>query len=154
MGINQCKARSRPYKRCQLHNARNRYSHLLAWLITCQSSQLGYLSSQSQSESYVKRKYPFNWGLEHNSAFQLKKKEIAAAPIFAYYNPKKPTVLQTNASCKGLGACLLQNQKPVYFASRALSVMQKGYVAIELKSLAVTWAMESSITFCTVMNLH
>ena len=31
---------------------------------------------------------------------------------------------------------------PVYFASRALSETQKGYVAIELKSLAVTWAME------------
>ena len=70
------------------------------------------------------------------------KKEIAAAPILAYHNPKKPTVLQTNASCKGLGACLLQNQKHVYFTSRALSETQKGYVAIELKSLAVAWAME------------
>ena len=51
-------------------------------------------------------------------------------------------VLQTDASCKGLGACLLQNEKPVYFASKALTEMQKGYVAIELESLAVTWAME------------
>ena len=81
-------------------------------------------------------------GPEHDGAFQLIKKEIAAAPILAYYNPKKPTVLQTDASCKGLGAWLLQNQKPVYFASKALSEMQKGYVAIELESLAVTWAME------------
>ena len=89
-----------------------------------------------------KEKVPFNLGPEHDGAFQLIKKEIAAAPILAYYNPKKPTVLQTNASCKGLGACLLQNQKPVYFASRALSEMQKGYVAIELKSLAVEWVME------------
>ena len=37
---------------------KSRYSHLLAWLTTCQSSQLGYLSLQSQSEIYVKRKYP------------------------------------------------------------------------------------------------
>ena len=51
-------------------------------------------------------------------------------------------VLQTDASCKGLGACLLQNEKPVYFASKALTEMQKGYVAIELESLVVTWAME------------
>ena len=65
-----------------------------------------------------------------------------AALILAYYNPKKPTVLQTNASCKGLGACLLQNQKPVYFSSRALSETQKGYVAIELESLVVAWEME------------
>ena len=74
--------------------------------------------------------------------FQLIKKEIAATPILTYYNPKKPTLLQTNASCKGLGACLLQNQRPIYFASRALSETQKGYVVIELKPLAVAWAME------------
>ena len=89
-----------------------------------------------------KEKVPFNWGLEHDRVFQLIKKEIAAAPILTYYNPKKPTILQTDASCKGLGAWLLQNQRPVYFASRSLLETQKGYVAIELESLAVTWAME------------
>ena len=89
-----------------------------------------------------KEKVPYNWGLEHDSAFQLIKKEIMAAPILAYYNPNKPTILQTNTSCKGLGACLLQNEKPVYFASKALTEMQKGYVVIELESLAVAWAME------------
>ena len=81
-------------------------------------------------------------GPEHNSAFHLIKKEIAAAPILAHYNPNKPTILQTNASCKGLGACLLQNEKPVYFVSRALTETKKGYVAIELESLVVAWAME------------
>ena len=81
-----------------------------------------------------KEKVPFNWGLEHDSTFQSIKKEIVAAPILAYYNPNKPTILQTDASCKGLGACLLQNEKPVYFASKALTEMQKGYVAIELES--------------------
>ena len=29
-------------------------------------------------------------------------------------------VLQTDASIKGLGACLLQQGRPVYFASKAL----------------------------------
>ena len=47
------------------------------------------------------------------------KKEIA--PILAYSNPRKQTVLQTNASIKGLGACLLQEEKPVYIASKALT---------------------------------
>ena len=65
-----------------------------------------------------------------------------AALILAYYNPNKPTILQTDTSCKGLGACLLQNEKPVYFASKALTETQKGYVAIKLESLAVAWAME------------
>ena len=51
-------------------------------------------------------------------------------------------VLQTDTSIKGLGACLLQHGKPVYFASKALTETQKGYIAIELESLAVVWAME------------
>ena len=86
-----------------------------------------------------KEKVPFNWGPEHDSTFQSIKKENIAAPILAYYNPNKPTILQTDASCKGLGACLLQNEKPVYFASKALTEMQKEYMVIELESLAVAW---------------
>ena len=55
-----------------------------------------------------KEKVPFNWGPEHQESFKLVKKEIATAPILAYYNPRKATVLQTDASIKGLGTCLLQ----------------------------------------------
>ena len=70
------------------------------------------------------------------------KKEISCAPMLAYYNPKKQTMLQTDVSMKGPGACLLQEENPVSFASKALTEAQKGYVAIEIESLAVAWAME------------
>ena len=112
MVTSQCKVRFRPYKRCHLHNARNRYSHLLAWL-TKFSARL--LELAEPIRDLCKEKVPFNWGPEHDGVFHFIKKEITTAPILAYYNPKKPTVLQTDASCKGLGACLLQNQRPVYF---------------------------------------
>ena len=78
--------------------------------------------------------------INYLSKFSARLSELA--PILAYYNCNKPTILQTDTSCKGLGACLLQNEKPVYFASKALTEMQKGYVAIELESLAVAWVME------------
>ena len=61
-----------------------------------------------------KDKVPFNWGPEHQEAFNQMKKERVRAPILTYYNPKKETVLQTDASTKGPGACLLQEQKPVF----------------------------------------
>ena len=80
-----------------------------------------------------KEKVPFNWGPEQQSAFDLIKKEIASTPVLDDYNLKKQTVLQTDASIKGLGACLLQNEKPVYLASKALTDAEKGYVAIELE---------------------
>ena len=107
------------------------------------SKFFAHLSELAESiRELAKERVPFNLGPEHDEAFSLIKKELTAAPRIAYYNPKKLTVLQTDASCKGLGACLLQNEKPVYFPSKALTEMQKGYVAIELESIAVTWAME------------
>ena len=61
-----------------------------------------------------KDKVPFNLGPEHKEVFNQMKKEIVRAPVHAYYNPRKETMLQTDASTKGLGTCLLQEQRPVY----------------------------------------
>ena len=93
---------------------------------------INYLSKLSARLSEImkpiwelaKDKVPFNWGPEHQSAFTQMKQEIISAPILVYYNPKKQTVLQTDASIKGLGTCLLQEEKPVYFASKALTEAQ------------------------------
>ena len=51
-------------------------------------------------------------------------------------------MIQTDASIRGLGACLLQDSKPVYYASRSIGEAEKNYVAIELESLAMAWALE------------
>ena len=80
---------------------------------------------------------PFNWGPECQEAFNQMKREIVRAAILAYYNPRKERVLQTDASTKGLGTCLLQEQRPVYFTSKSLTEAQRGYAAIKIESLAV-----------------
>ena len=90
----------------------------------------------------MKKHAPYTWGPEHNHAFDSIKKEIVQAHILRYYDQKKETVLQTDASIKGLGTCLLQDRHPIYFASKSLQDAECGYVTIELKALAVTWAME------------
>ena len=90
----------------------------------------------------IKEKVPFNWGPEHQESFEALKKELIRALVLAYYNPRKETVLQTDASTKGLGACLLQDDKPIYFASKVLMETQQGYVTIEIESLAIAWAVE------------
>ena len=90
----------------------------------------------------IKDKVPFNWGPEQQESFDMLKKELVRAPLLAYYSPKKETVLQMDASTKGLGACLLQDDKPIYFTSKALTEMQRGYIAIEIESLAIAWTVE------------
>ena len=89
-----------------------------------------------------KDKVPFNWGPEHQEPHMQMKAVITRVPILTYYNPRKQTVLQTDTSEKGLGTHLLQDEKPVYFASKALTETQRGYVTIEIEFLAVAWAME------------
>ena len=67
----------------------------------------------------------FNWGPKHSEAFQALKRELTSAPVLAYYDPSKPVVLQTDASTWGLGAVLIQQNKPIYFASKAFQESQK-----------------------------
>ena len=101
-----------------------------------------------------KDKVQFNWGPEHQDVFKLMKREIATTPILAYFNPRKQTVLQTDASIKGLGACLLQDQKPVCFASKALTEVQRGYVTIELRVLGCSLGNGKISPFSFCKPLH
>ena len=68
---------------------------------------------------------PFTWGPGHDEALKALKKEISTAPTLRYYDSYQPIMLQTDACSKGLGAVLLQNGQPVYFASKALHGAQK-----------------------------
>ena len=75
-------------------------------------------------------------------AFHRCKEEISKSITLPYFNPKSPTILQTDASKKGLGAVLLQNSTPVMFASRALTRAEKNYQNLERECLATIWGME------------
>ena len=56
----------------------------------------------------------------------------------AYYDPgKKPTI-----QCTGLGAALMQEGKPLAYASRALSDTEVGYAQIEQECLAIVFSLE------------
>ena len=64
-------------------------------MVTYLSKFSGRLSEiAEQLRELCKDKVPFNWGPEHQEAFNLMKKEIAAAPILAYYSPRKQTILE------------------------------------------------------------
>ena len=44
----------------------------------------------------------------------------------AYYDHTKPVEIHTDASEYGLGAALIQNNKPVAFASKTLTAVDQG----------------------------
>ena len=75
-------------------------------------------------------------------AFSRTKEEISKNVTLPYFNPESPTTLQTDASKKGLGAVILQNSKPVMFASRALTGSERNYQNLERECLATIWGIE------------
>ena len=75
-------------------------------------------------------------------AFSRTKEEISKNVTLPYFNPKSATTLQTDASKKGLGAVILQDSRPVMFASWALTGVEKNYQNLERECLAMIWGME------------
>ena len=71
-----------------------------------------------------------------------------------YFDTSAETTLQTDASKKGLGACLIQNGKVVCYASRALTKTEQNYQNLEREALGNIWGMEKSIISCMVRNSH
>ena len=71
-----------------------------------------------------------------HGAFLKTKEEISKNVTLPYFNPRSDTTLQTNASKKGLGAVILQDSKPVMFASRALTGAEKNYQNLDRECLA------------------
>ena len=66
------------------------------------------------------KKDSFQWSLQAALAFQTLKQAISQPPVLALPNFTKPFVIECDASRVGLGAVLMQNQRPLAFHSQAL----------------------------------
>ena len=75
-------------------------------------------------------------------AFSRTKEEMSKSITLPYFNPGRPTTLQTDASKKGLGAVILQDSRPVMFVSWALTGAEKNYQNLVRECLVTIWGME------------
>ena len=67
--------------------------------------------------------------------------------VLHYFDPSVETVIQTDASQKGLGAVLLQQGQLVCYASNALTDTEKNDSNIEREMLGVVWGLERFNSF-------
>ena len=74
--------------------------------------------------SLTRENTEFVWDSAQEQAFDKVKQTITQAPVLAYYDPHKPLTLQEDASKHGLGATLLQEGKPITFASKFLPTLR------------------------------
>ena len=82
----------------------------------------------------------FHWDHPQKKSFEKIKELVSQAPVIQYYDVTKPVTIQCDASGKGLGAVLLQDNKPVCYASRSLTDTETRYAPIESEMLAVFFA--------------
>lgn len=67
------------------------------------------------------------WMPEHDAALDSLKKALTEAPVLRFFDPNQQIVLQAEASKDRLAACLLQQERPVAYASRALTDAERNY---------------------------
>ena len=79
----------------------------------------------------------FIWDAAQEESLKKVKKIITDEPVLAYFDPKKPIVLQVDASKHGLGATLMQEKKPVAYASKSLNSTEQNYAQIEKELYAI-----------------
>ena len=116
-----------------------------------------HLSSLMEPIHQLTRKdTAWEWTPEHERAFVQIKKALITSPTLAFFSNEKATTLQCDASQYGLGAVVLQDGKPVAYASRALTSTEQNYAQIEKELLAVLFGFEKFdvYTFGRLVNVE
>ena len=91
----------------------------------------------------IKKGNEFIWEEHvHGKALDEIRQILSEPPVLRFFDPNVMPVLQCDASMNGLGACLLQNNQPVAYASRSLTPTEVQYAQIEKEMLAIVFGME------------
>ncbi|GJV36152.1 putative reverse transcriptase domain-containing protein [Tanacetum coccineum] len=107
----------------------------------------------------TQKKVAFEWGDKQEAAFQTLKTKLCSAPILALPQGAENFIVYCDASHKGLGAVLMQNEKVIAYASRQLKIHEKNYTTHDLELGAVVFALKIWRhylygTKCTVFTDH
>ncbi|GKA08731.1 putative reverse transcriptase domain-containing protein [Tanacetum coccineum] len=78
---------------------------------------------------------------KEETAFQLLKQKLCSVPILALLEGSKNFMVYCDASHKGLGAVLMQNEKVIAYASSQLKIHEKNYTH-DLEFIAVVFALK------------
>jgi len=87
----------------------------------------------------------WTWGPAQENAFSELKSRLSSPPVLGYVDFEKPFELHTDASIRGLGAVLYQEQdghlRVIAYASRGLNRSERNYSAHKLEFLCLKWAI-------------
>ncbi|UYV60114.1 K02A2.6-like, partial [Cordylochernes scorpioides] len=94
-------------------------------------------ASTSNIRGILRKNVVWHWGPKQDGEFDHIKECVRNAPSLAHFYKSKMLILQCDASKDAMGAALLQEDRPLAFASASFSDSQKQYSQIEKELLSV-----------------
>jgi hypothetical protein len=89
-----------------------------------------------------KKEVKFHWDDKSEEAFHTLRKLLTTAPVLAQPDSTKPFDVNCDASGTGLGCVLMQNNRVIAYASRALRNHEQNYPTHDLELAAVVHALK------------
>ncbi|GJS31008.1 putative reverse transcriptase domain-containing protein [Tanacetum coccineum] len=119
----------------------------------------GFSKIAKSMTKLTQKKVKFDWGDKQEAAFQLLKQKLCNTPILALPEGAENFIVYCDASHKGLGVVLMQNEKAIAYASRQLKIHKKNYTNHDLELGAVVstlkiWRHYKYGTKCNVFTDH
>ena len=124
-------------------------------MVTYMGNFVPHLSHHTEPlRAMLKQDAVFHWDEASNASFQKIKDLIAktASQPLQYYDRRKSVTVQADASQRGLGACLVQEGKPIAFTSKSLTDTETRYANIERELLAIVFACQHFNTYVLGMQ--
>jgi len=116
--------------------------------MTYLSQHIPNFASQAKPlRDLLKKDVPFQWDATHDHCVATLKQLVNQAESLAYYDASKAVVLEVDASQKGLGAALLQDERVIAFASKTLTKTQSNYSNIEREALGLVHGVQRFHTY-------
>ena len=104
--------------------------------------------------SLLKQEAEWIWQPEHTAAVDKLKCVLTSEPVLKLYDVTQPVTIQADASKSGVGACLIQEGKPVAYASRALTSAEQNYAQLEKELVAIVFACRKFHAYIYGKDVH
>ncbi|CAL1391412.1 unnamed protein product [Linum trigynum] len=89
------------------------------------------------------KKGQFDWSPAAEEAFHKLKTAMSSTPVLAMPNFNAPFIIETDASDDGIGAVLMQNERPIAYMSRALGKAKQALSTYAKEMLAIVTAIQT-----------
>ena len=111
-----------------------------------------YATLAGPLHNLTKKDQVFEWTAECQKAFELLKQCLITAPILAYPQRERQSIVDCDASADAVGAVLMQKTEDgrevaIQYASRSFSEQEKRWTTMEKEAFAIVWAVTTFRTY-------